>query len=73
LNSLAQTRLVLWEGKVFEFRESLDSSSAAASLVLPDGKILSAKKPLKKRTSTNYIRWNARRDLMFKVFRYFMK
>lgn len=73
LNSLAQTRLILWSGKVFEFRESVTSSSATAKLTLPDGKILSVEKPLKKRSSTNHIRWNARKDLMYKVIRYYLK
>ena len=72
LNSLAQTRLVLWEGNVFEFDESLDSAFATASMVLPDGKILSVKKPLNKKWNTNHIRWNARKDLMFKIIRHYI-
>lgn len=73
LNILSQTRLIIGEGKIFDFHEQVDADSCKATLALPGWKILSSQKKTGKKWEINTIRWHVRKALMYKVFRHYME
>lgn len=75
-NTLCQTRLILWEQTIFQLEESTDANVYIVRITLPDGKVLSSQssiKTLKWARNLNRHKWSAKRRLMMKVFRYYLK
>jgi len=56
LNSLAETRLILGEDKVFRVHEITEANSFTVKIELQDGKILSVKKPFSRKFNLNHLR-----------------
>ncbi len=73
LNAISQTRIAIWDGRVFDFWESVNANNCIASMRLPDWKILTSQKITWKSWRVKDIRWIIRKSLMFKIFRYYMK
>lgn len=72
LNSLAQTRLILWEKPVFYLEEPTDANIYTIQLTLPDGYIIRKSFLIQERHNFNILRWKTRKEVIEELFWYYM-